>query len=254
VAFSVLGPLVTCHPPALLAKLVSVFEGAGIKVAHGTEKRPKPLARLAYPLPLGIEGLEELADVTLETGLVESADAVRATLRAHCPDGMDILRVEQVPHHASPIDELVETAHWAWTCPDKLFSEAARKIKAFEDSPSFLLTKTGKLDGKKGTKSIEVRHLVLGVAWEGRDLLFSTSVVQGHALNPQKLLAAILGTGPEGIVALRRLRLDTMDDHRLSRHDKYAHKLKNLYEDAVLLESGHNIKVLDDDEDEVIRL
>jgi hypothetical protein len=264
-AFSVQGPMASLHPPALLGELVSVFGRAGARVALGSEKRPKPLARLAYPLPLGVGGLEEWADVTLEADMLEPGEAAVGTLRAHCHEGMDILHIERVPHHASPIDELVEVAHWVWSCPDELFSRAVEKIKAFEASASFLLTKTGKLDGKKGTKSIEVRPLVLAVAWEGRDLHFSTSVVQGHALNPQKLLTAILGADTDGADdaddspgaapgALCRLRMGMRDDPRLLRHDKYAHKLKNLYEDAVLLESGPNVRVLDDDEDEVLSL
>jgi hypothetical protein len=254
-AFSVRGRLTACHPPTLLGKLVSVFDCAGLKVALGSEKRPRPIARLAYPLPLGVEGLEEWADVTLEEGLVESVEATTANIRAHCLEGLDILRIEQVPHHASPIDELVEIAHWVWSCPEELLRGAAKKIDAFGTSASFQITKAGKLDGRKGAKSIEVRHLVLGLAWEGGDLLFSTSIVQGHALNPQKLLAAILGAGAEapGVLevpgALRRLRMDMRDDPRLPRHDKYAHKLKNLYEDAVLLESGPGVRAPDDDED-----
>jgi hypothetical protein len=243
VAFSVRGPLAGCHPPALLGSLTAVFARAGLGVAMGSEKRPRPMARLAYPLPLGVEGLEELADVTLEApeaGPPGAPDA--AALRAHCREGMDILRIERVPHHASPIDELVETAHWAWSCPGGLLGGAAEKLKEFERAESFALTKTGKLDGRKGTKSVDVRPLVLSMAWEGGDLLFTTSIVQGHALNPQKLLAAVLGVGAEGLGgpgALRRLRMGARADPRLPRHDKYAHKLRNLYEDAVLLESGH---------------
>jgi radical SAM-linked protein len=251
VAFSVQGPMAGCRPPALLGSLVSVFERAGAKVALGSERRPRPMARLAYPLPLGVEGLEEWADVALEA---DAAEPALGALRAHCPEGLDVLHTEQVPHRASPIDELVEAAHWAWSCPDALFADAAGKMGAFEASVSFLLAKTGKLDGHKGAKSIEVRPLVLGLAWEGRDLRFSTSVVQGHALNPQKLLAAILGTGAEAPGALRRLRLDMRDDPRLLRHDKYAHKLKNLYEDAVLLEPGPSVRVLDDEDDEVLSI
>jgi hypothetical protein len=100
---------------------------------------------------------------------------------------------------------------------------------------------------------VEVRHLVLGMAWEGRDLVFSTSVLQGHALNPKKMLAGILGGDAPG--ALRRLRMDMRGDARLPRHDKYAHKLKNLYEDAILLESGPAVRAMDgEDDDEVITL
>jgi len=221
-------------------------------VAMGSEKRPRPLARLAYPLPLGVEGLGEWADVTIESGLGGGAEAAAERLRAHCPDGLRIRRMEQVPHHASPVDELAETAHWAWLCPGGLLADAVERTKAFEGSESFRIAKAGKLNGAKGMKSVEARGLVLSMEWDGGDLRFATSIVRGHALNPLKLFAAIMGR--EGLGTFRRLRVDLREDPRLRRHDKYAHKLRNLYEDAVLLEAGQNVMVLGGDDDGLLDL
>jgi hypothetical protein len=254
VAFSVADPLVGCNPPALLGTLASVFVHAGIAVAMGSEKHPKPLARLAYPLPLGVGAQEEWADVTLESGLSETPQAALECLRRHSPGGLGVLGLEQIPHHASPVDELVQAAHWVWQCPPGLRPEAEDRTGAFERAPSFSLTKTGKQDGAKGTKSVEVRRMVLSMAWDGGGLGFSTAVLQGHALNPTKLLSAIMGLGWESLGSLRRTRLDLGEDPRLERHDKYAHKLRNIFEDAVLLESGPGPGLVEDEDDEVLIL
>ena len=247
--FAIRNPLTECHPPALLRILASVFENAGAPPAAGMEKRPRPIVQLAYPLPLGVEGLEEWADITLESGLGESLDIFMARLRPYCPDGLEILGLEQIPLHASSIAELCETAHWRWFCPKELFSGAVLKLKAFADSDSFQINKTGKVDGKKCIKSIEVRRLIPELRWDGETLKFSTRIVQGQALNPQKLFAGILDVEPGQLGKFRRERIDLKHDAKLDRTDKFAPKLRNLYEDAVLLESGPNLKIHDEDDD-----
>jgi radical SAM-linked protein len=243
-----------CHPPALLNTLASAFGSAGIPLAMGNEKRPRPLAHLAYPLPLGAEGLEEWADITLEAGLDGTAGDVLAHLARHCPEGLEILSLEPIPHYASPVADLCETAHWRWLCPSDQRKAASAKMAAFEKSGHFQITKTGKVEGQKASKSIEVRHLVKEIRWDGPALHFATAIVQGQALNPQKLIAGILGIPPEKVGGLQRCRIELKHDPKLDSPDKFAHKLRNLYEDAVLLEASPNIKLCDDDDDELIVL
>jgi radical SAM-linked protein len=243
-----------CNPPALLAALAAAFACAGNPLAMGSEKRPRPIAGLAYPLPLGAEGLEEWADVTLEASLEDSPTAALARLSSSCPEGLEILGIEPIPHYASPVAELCQTAHWRWPCPAGLLKEAKAKMAAFEESDKFQITKTGKVDGQKASKSIEVRRLVKEIRWEGSALHFSTAIEQGQALNPQKLIAGILGVPPEEAQGLQRLRIELKRDPKLDSPDKYAHKLRNLYEDAVLLETSSNIVLCDEDDDEPIVL
>ena len=274
-SFAAWGPLARCHPPDLLKAVIATFEGAGLKLAHSQEKRPRPLASLAYPLPLGAEGLEEWADVTLiGRGAQSGAGPSLAVLNGHCPEGLELLTLEQIPLHASPVEELCISAHWRWHCPASMIKSAKYKIGAFAESGSFTLTKGGKVDGKKATKTVEVRGLVSEIAWHGAKgsvLDFTTAIVQGHALNPFKLLGAILGIQQEtaerpqnmkrhglplqsagsaenALGRLQRLRIGLKPDPRLDRHDKYAHKLRNIYEDAVLLEAGPNLVVYDEDD------
>jgi radical SAM-linked protein len=247
--FAVRRPLTECHPPILLNKLISVFVSAGIQPATGSEKRPKPIAQLAYPLPLGVEGLEEWADITLAASLSLPLDTATELLRSCSPEGLNIISVQQVPLHASSIAELCETAHWLWLCPDALLQCARSKMENFINSDSFQINKTGKVEGKKSNKSIEVRHLVDGIGWENNKLRFVTKIVQGQALNPQKLIGGILGVDTKDLGDFLREQITLKHDPKLDRHDKYAVKLRNLYEDAVLLESDSNISVYDDDDD-----
>jgi len=252
--FAVLGKMAECHPPALLNALTKIFGDAGIQLAMGQEKRPRPIAQLAYPLPQGAEGLEEWADVTLASGLAMSMGELIDLLRPHCPSGLEVLGAEQIPLHASTISELCEAAHWLWFCPPEILPRAKKKIEEFISSESFQISKVGKVDGQKIEKSIEVRCLVFDLSWEAGALRFSTKIIQGQALNPQKIIVGIMGLSGEPLGTFQRQRLSLMQDPKLGRHDKYATKLRNLYEDAVLLESGPNITICDDDEDGVLYL
>ena len=57
------------------------------------------------------------------------------------------------------------------------------------------------------------------------------------------------------ITGLERLALDLDEDPRLLQADRFEPKLHNMYEDAVLLDSGSHIRLVDgDDDDEPIVL
>jgi len=252
--FAVLGQMAECHPPALLNALTKIFVDAGIQLAMGQEKKPRPIAQLAYPLPQGAEGLEEWADITLAFGVALSMGELIDQLRPHCPPGLELLGIEQIPLHASPVSELCEAAHWLWFCPPKMLPLAKNKIEEFINSESFQISKVGKVEGQKTEKSIEVRHLLFDLSWEAGALRFSTKIVQGQALNPQKIIAGVMGHDAKPLGTFQRQCLSLGQDPKLGRHDKYATKLRNLYEDAVLLESGPNVIICDDDEDGVLYL
>ena len=116
------------------------------------------------------------------------------------------------------------------------------------------MEKAGKTGGQKGVKRVEIRSLVEAMAWREGALEFTTRLAAGQATNPRKLLAAILGVEPGAVAALERLRLDLAEDPRLLQADRYEPKLHNMFEDAVLLDSGPHIKVFDGDDDDPIVL
>ncbi|MCX8203694.1 MAG: hypothetical protein N3H32_05210 [Nitrososphaeria archaeon] len=72
----------------------------------------------------------------------------------------------------------------------------------------------------------------------------------GEALNPIKLLSGILEVDPAQVKGLVRLSLTLRDDPRLEAMDRYAPKLHNIWEDAVLLESSDDFDDVDDGEDD----
>lgn len=239
-------------PAAFLGALVDLFAECGIQVAPSLEKRPRPLLHPGPPLPLGTEGLGEFLDAELlkEPGVPDPL----AVLNGSAPQGLRFLACAALPPYASPVLDLARSAHWEWPCPQELASRAREAISAFVAAPSFTIEKTGKQDGQKGLKRVEVRRLVRAMAWSGDCLRFELLHEPGQALHPAKLLGGILGLDPARIEGLVRTGLDLAEDPRLAQAERFQPKLKNMFEDAVLLRAESNLLLFDEDEGEPLRL
>jgi hypothetical protein len=162
--------------------------------------------------------------------------------------------VEGIPNHASPVLDLCRKACWIWTCPQELRALAKERFTRFEAAASYGIAKQGKVGGQKQVKQIEVRQLVLEMAWEEDCFRFTTRLSAGEALNPVKLLAGILALETTAIQGLTRLSVELAEDPRLALAERYEPKLHNIFEDAVLLESGSNIQVIEEEEEAPIVL
>lgn len=244
-------PACSLHPSALQAALVQALLEAGLPLAMGLEKTPRPMVRLGHPLPLGVEGLSEWADVVLRE---PARGNLAERINEHCTDGLRILQVTGIPNHASPVLDLCMQARWAWACPQEMRASAGERFARFETADSYMIAKTGKVEGKKQVKQLDVRHLVLHTGWDGDAFCFTTRLSAGEALNPAKLLAGVLELEASAIRGLTRLSVELAEDPRLSSAEKYQPKLHNIFEDAVLLDSDPGHEPLEEEDDEPILL
>lgn len=232
--------------------LLETFRKAGLEVALGLEKRPRPMLQLGHPLPLGTEGLQECLELVLAKSPGE-LDMIQLLNRV-APEGLSFLSCESLPDHATPVLELSRLAEWRWPCPETLKDVAAERVNSFLAAEHFQIEKAGKEAGQKRIKQIEVRGMVQSMQWDGPVLCFEMRLEHGHALHPAKLLGGILGLDPAAIQGLVRTRIDLAPDARLDQAERFEPKLKNMFEDAVLLKAGPNLKIIDEDEDEPLRL
>jgi hypothetical protein len=247
-------PVCDLHPSALQATLAQILMESGLPLAMGLEKTPRPLVRLGHPLPLGVEGHSEWADAILRKPPEIPSESLANCINAYCPGGLRILQVDGIPNHASPVLDLCLKANWSWACPQELRTAARAGFARFAAAESYVIAKTGKVEGRKQVKQVEVRHLVLHMDWEDGTFLFTTRLSAGEALNPLKLLAGVLDMEVSAIHGLVRLSVDLAEDPRLASAEKYQPKLHNIFEDAVLLESGSNIQLVEEEDDEPIVL
>jgi hypothetical protein len=101
---------------------------------------------------------------------------------------------------------------------------------------------------------VDLRDLIPEARWEGSTLSFSTRLGPSQAINPLKMLEAILGIESHHLGGLVRTAVDLKPDPRLGQAERFQPKLKNMYEDAVLLSGGSNIILIDEEDDDPIRL
>jgi len=252
--FAVRPPACALHPPALLAALARLLMDAGLPLAMGLEKHPRPAVHLGHPLPAGAEGWCEWADAALMEAPAPGPGALVDRLNACAPEGLRVLKGLIVPNHASKVADLCRLGRWQWTCPEGLLEDARERVARFLAAPSFEIDKPGKVDGHKGARRLDLRPLLAGLAWDGAVLTFQTRIAPGEAANPRKLLAPVLGLEPGEVQGLVRTAVELGEDPRLAHEDRYAPKLHNMFEDAVLLEAGSNIRIIDEDDDPPITL
>lgn len=242
------GPaLAEAHPGVFHATLVQLLREAGLDLATSLEKSPRPLVALGHPLPLGAEGLSEWADATLNRA---PAEGWLEAAQAAAPEGLRLLEGTVLPPYAQSSLDLALRSRWFWPCAGPERAEAEARVEAFLASEAFEIEKAGKVGGQKAVKRVDIRPLVEAMAWEAEGLAFATAIRHGEALNPAKLLAGILGREAGALQGLVRRGVDLAPDPRLAQQDRFAPKLKNIFEDAVLLGQGGNITLVDEEDDE----
>lgn len=238
----------------LHAIFLRAFRLEGFPLALDLGKRPRPMLRLELPLPAGAGGQVEWLEVVLRTDPPGAVAEHRARLNTRLPAGLQITQWMLIPAFASPLGELAEASTWTWVCPAPRLAQAHVASEGFLAAATFAWARDGGPGSRKPARQLDLRPLVLGLRWEGATLHTTTRTGLQDGLNPLKLHAAILGLEPGELRGLLRTDIQFRADPRLAQSERYEAKLKNMYEDAVLLSGGSNITLVDDDDDEPILL
>jgi radical SAM-linked protein len=234
----------------LQAIFLRAFRLEGFPLALDLGKRPRPMLGGGLPLPAGVDGLAEIMDVVLKREPEGDPRACVAKLNGRLPLGLSLHGWRTLPLHASPVCDLALCSHWRWSPPGDLAAGVRRQVAAFLDSPRWPWDR----GPSKASAGLDLRDLIADMVWDGETLCFSTAMGDHQAISPLKMLGAILGMDVAHLTGLVRTRVEFRDDSRLAQGYRFEPKLKNMYEDAVLLGGGSNITLVDEDDDEPIRL
>ncbi len=234
----------------LHAIFLQVFRLEGLPLVLDLGKRPRPLLSVGLPLPAGVGSRAESMDAVLKQEPRDQPMALMAQLNNRLPEGLRLHQWDLLPDYASEVGDLALFSRWRWEVPPGQRIHAEAKVAAFLELNVWPWDRgASKADGP-----LDLRALVSGMCWEAGALEFATRMGAFYALNPLKLLGAILDLDPARIAGLVRTGVDLKPDPKLDRAERFVPKLKNMYEDAVLLGGGSNIILVDEDDDEPIRL
>ena len=244
------GPVLPFDEGDIHALLLLALRLSGFRPALDLGKRPRPLLGPLLPLPAGVGGEAEPVDLVLAQDPTLPSTERIDLLNRHLPSGLAVIRWEPLASFASPLHEVAERSRWIWTPADVDRAELQDALARFLEAESWPWERVP----GKGAGGLDLRRVVSDLRWDGEALRFATAMGETLGLNPAKALGAILGSGPSMPGGLCREAVELRADPRAGGEDRYLPKLRNMYEDAVLLGGGSNVVLVDEDDDEPLRL
>ena len=136
---------------------------AHLPVAYSEGFNPRPRLAFAAPLAVGVLALAELAELTLTEAV--SQQEVRARMTAQAPPGLDVYRIEAVPHERAALQARMREAAYEVTLPDAEPLRVAGAVGEFLSQTSVAMRSERK--GKE--RQFDLRPLVLSLAIVGSD-------------------------------------------------------------------------------------
>ncbi len=234
----------------LHAIFLQAFRLEGLRLLLDLGKRPRPLLSVCLPLPVGAGGLAEFMDAVLREEPEDRPATLMARLNHRLPEGLHLHQWMVLPGYASQVSDLAILSHWRWQVPTECRLLVRDKVSFFLEASRWLWDRgNSHPDGP-----VDLRDLIPEMHWEDSALCFSTRMGVHQAVNPLKMLRAIFGVEAPAITCLIRTAVDLKPDPRLGQADRFQPKLKNMYEDAMLLAGGSNIVLVDEDDGDPIQL
>lgn len=129
----------------LLRAMQRALSRSGLPVAYSQGFNPHMLISFASPLPVGLSGQGELADVTLSEVITEAN--CLAALRTSMPEGLPVTRVRIVPDNHHKLMAMLRTASYiiGFDSPEDAapLLAAAPSFAEQESIPAIRVTKSG---------------------------------------------------------------------------------------------------------------
>ena len=237
--------------PELQRIFLRAFQSVGVLFKYDFSKHPKPMIELAPLLAPGATGLNEFIDFQCRYELPISEKEFLGRLSMRLPSGLMVKSCARIPTFASSISELASCGHWLWTIDESIISKESivKRIQDFYSSTTFMLA------SPNGRESIcDLRLVIYDLRIQGDAVVWSTDLTYLHSPNPLRSIAQVLGIESNQIRGLGRTSLTLNEDIRLKQSDKFSRKLKNIYEDATILDDDSSIAHRNDEDDDYITL
>jgi len=201
-AFQKVGELRFLSHLELMRTFSRAFRRARIPLAYSQGFHPQPRLSLALALPVGIEGLEELADVELSSGIPPEELVVRAN--GELPPGLHLVKAWEVPLNAPSLASQVVGAVYRLQVEGDGLAPAERERLLSEEACRQFLARPSipvQVFRKGRTLEIDAKPYLLhlspsrdgGMGWE-----LALKVGREGSVRPQAVLARFLADGQDG--------------------------------------------------------
>jgi len=188
--------------------LTRAVKRSGLSLRYSEGFHPHPKISFAFATAVGMESLEEFADLQLEGG-IDDAAAAAGRVNAALPRGLEVRRIERVGSGEPSLAKIVRGFRYrVWLPPASCTEDLEERIGGFLASPSVIVEREGK--GKASRK--DVRPYVQGISLDrgGGTLEMTLMFVDGRTARPAEILGHVLGLGDEAVRSLRIVKTQTL--------------------------------------------
>lgn len=173
---------------------------------------PHPYLNFLSPMPLGVEGLREPLDIRIEGDIANNE--IRDNLNAVLPEGLEITGISE------PFMKPVDLAFAEYEIYFEKEENLAEKLVGAMESGSLVCEKTGKVNGRKKIKQVNVSENIKKYSVEEKDGCVLMNVVfpcgNTKNVNPMNLMAAVNDYLKSDIVPLNIVRIRLTDENLIS--------------------------------------
>ncbi|HUW63839.1 MAG TPA: TIGR03936 family radical SAM-associated protein [Spirochaetia bacterium] len=165
---------------------------AGLPLAYSEGFNPHPKMAFASPLPVGISGEEELADI--ELGEEVAPDMLREDLNRYLPEGLSVRKARPVEGGGRSLMAQVQKAHYRLTgsLDGALTTEeldlVIQKLLARES-----ISVTHQVKGK--TRTLDIRPGIMSLTGACRGEVVELLLTAAIGVRPRDVLSALVDAG-----------------------------------------------------------
>lgn len=185
-------------------ELSSVFaravRRAGVPVRYSAGFHPGPKITFSPPIPLGMESLEEFADIEIDGYMMSSE--VRDRLNLELPKGLRIEETADVPGNAPAVTSAVARADYRILCP-MAAGQGTAIIKDFMGRDVFLFK------NERSGREYDIRPLIERLEATDNTIEMTIKTGKEGSIKPGDLTQVLFGLGDEETKLLRIVKTRT---------------------------------------------
>jgi radical SAM-linked protein len=206
--FSKTGPARFLSHLEVSSALTRAVKRSGLTLRYSEGFHPHPKVSFAFATAVGMESLEEFADLQVEDRLIDAA-ALTARINAALPDGLAVRRISRPAAGDSSLAKLVRGFRYRIVLPPGDCTEGLReRIAGLLARSSFVVER----EGKEKTTRKDVRPYVEGIALdrETGKLEMTLRFSEGRTVRPAEILTHALGIDPDTVRRAGLVKTETI--------------------------------------------